>query len=176
MAALPVKARLFSQPAHKRRTWTHERGGAGSRRGRSPARHARGLAAGPTGWCLHRGGTGDGDGPQAARGTARAWCDTRMTAEAGSGSGPVVIDGGDRSCVQLLLELRGRIARHQPGTVIHLIAADPAAPLDLAAWCHMTGHRYLGAAGESPDCRPVYALLVSGSPRPTDAVSPWRPA
>jgi len=28
--------------------------------------------------------------------------------------------------------------------VIHLIARDPAAPLDLAAWCHLTGHTYLG--------------------------------
>jgi tRNA 2-thiouridine synthesizing protein A len=98
-----------------------------------------------------------------------------MTAEEGCGSVPVVIDGGDRACVQLLLELRGHIARHPPGTVLHLIATDPAAPLDLAAWCHLTGHRYLGAAGRSRDCRPVYALQASGSPRPTDAASPWRP-
>jgi tRNA 2-thiouridine synthesizing protein A len=100
----------------------------------------------------------------------------RATEEAGSGTGPVVIDGGDRSCVQLLLELRGHVARHPPGTVIHLIATDPAAPLDLAAWCHLTGHRYLGAAGQSPDSRPVHGLQVSASPRPTDAASPWRPA
>ena len=99
-----------------------------------------------------------------------------MTTQAGSGSGPVVIDGGGRSCVQRPLELRGHIARHPHATVIHLIATDPAAPLDLAAWCHLTGHRYLGAAGENPDCRPVYALQVRGSPRPVGAASPWRPA
>lgn len=98
-----------------------------------------------------------------------------MTQE-GTGSGPVVIDGQDRSCVRLLLELREHISRHRPGTVIYLIATDPAAPLDLAAWCHLTGHRYLGAAGESPGGRPVYALQVGGSPRPTSAASPWRPA
>jgi tRNA 2-thiouridine synthesizing protein A len=115
-----------------------------------------------------------GDGSPAARLAPGTWCDIRVTTEAGSGPGPVVIDGGDRSCVQLLLELCGHIARHPPGTVVHLIATDPAAPLDLAAWCHLTGHRYLGAAGASLDCRPVYALQVSGSPCPTDPASPWR--
>jgi hypothetical protein len=42
---------------------------------------------------------------------------------------PVVIDGGDRACVRLLLlELRARISGLPAGTVIHLIASDPAAP------------------------------------------------
>lgn len=99
-----------------------------------------------------------------------------MTTQAVPGSGQVVIDGGDRFCVQLLLELRGHVARHPPGTVIHLIATDPAASLDLAAWCHLTGHRYLGTARQTPEGRPVYALRVTASPRPTDAASPWRPA
>jgi tRNA 2-thiouridine synthesizing protein A len=57
---------------------------------------------------------------------------------------PVIIDGGDRSCVRLLLELRTRISGLPAGTVIHLIASDPAAPIDLPAWCHLTGHAYLG--------------------------------
>ena len=61
-----------------------------------------------------------------------------------------------------------------PGTVIHLIATDPAAPLDRAAWCHLTGHRYLGTTGDSP--RPVFALQISGTARPTHTTSPWRPA
>lgn len=93
----------------------------------------------------------------------------------GSGPGLAVIDGGDRSCVQLLLELRDHIARQPPGTVVRLIATDPAAPLDLAAWCHLTGHRYRGTAGRSADGRPVYVLEVGESPRPTDIASPWRP-
>lgn len=41
---------------------------------------------------------------------------------------PVVIDGGDRSCVRLLLELRARIAGLPAGTVIHLVASDLAEP------------------------------------------------
>ena len=46
---------------------------------------------------------------------------------------PVVIDGGDHACVRLLLELRAHIVGLPVGTVIHLIASDPAAPLDLPA-------------------------------------------
>src|SRR5262249_47211344 len=52
---------------------------------------------------------------------------------------PMVLDGGDRACVALLLELQARISGLPAGTVIHLIAADPAAPIDLPAWCHLTG-------------------------------------
>ncbi|MFI0369143.1 sulfurtransferase TusA family protein [Actinomadura sp. 1N219] len=88
-------------------------------------------------------------------------------------SDPVVIDGGDRSCVRLLLELRGHIAGLAPGTVIHLIAIDPAAPIDLPAWCHLTGHAYLGPLDAAE--RPTYALQVAADPRPTSPESPWRP-
>ena len=83
---------------------------------------------------------------------------------------PLVIDGGDRTCAALLIELRGHIMRLAPGSVIHLIASDPAAPIDLAAWCHLTGHAYLGAITAA---RPTYALRIA-SPVTTNPASPWR--
>ncbi|MFB4309853.1 sulfurtransferase TusA family protein [Actinomadura sp. GTD37] len=86
---------------------------------------------------------------------------------------PVVIDGGDRSCVRLLLELREHLAGLAPGTVVHLIAGDPAAPIDLPAWCHLTGHAYLGPVDRAP--APTYALRVTADARPTAPESPWRP-
>jgi len=86
---------------------------------------------------------------------------------------PVVIDGGDRACVALLIELSSRAACLPQGTVIHLTATDPAAPLDLAAWCHLTGHAYLGPVPE-PHGRPAYAIRVSPGHRPTEPHSPWR--
>ncbi|MFF5262849.1 sulfurtransferase TusA family protein [Actinomadura viridis] len=105
-----------------------------------------------------------------------------MAGEGTPPGGPVVIDGGDRSCVRLLLELRGRLAELPAGTVVHLIAADPAAPLDLAAWCHMTGHEYLGTVpppyGTVPPPYgdvPAYGLRVAAAARPTEPDSPWRP-
>jgi tRNA 2-thiouridine synthesizing protein A len=86
---------------------------------------------------------------------------------------PVIIDGGDRGCVRLLLELRARIAGLPAGTLIHLIASDPAAPIDLPAWCHLTGHTYLGpvpAMGGAP----AYALRVAADAHPTRAGAPWQ--
>lgn len=90
------------------------------------------------------------------------------------GEPPVVIDGGDRACVRLLIELRGRLAEMPSGTLVHLIAADPAAPIDLAAWCHLTGHDYLGPVPPPYGDVPAYALRVAAAPRPTQPESPWR--
>ncbi|GII64852.1 hypothetical protein Skr01_49370 [Sphaerisporangium krabiense] len=89
-----------------------------------------------------------------------------MTAE------PVVMDGGDRRCVQLLIELRRLVEELPAGTVVHLIATDPAAPIDLPAWCHLTGHAYLGPVPAAE--RPTYALQVRTDARPTQPRSPWR--
>jgi tRNA 2-thiouridine synthesizing protein A len=85
--------------------------------------------------------------------------------------GPVVIDGGDRACAGLILELRARISALPAGTVIHLIASDPAAPIDLPAWCHLTGHAYLGRIGAAA---PTYALRTTAAPVATDPASPWK--
>ncbi|SDL18285.1 tRNA 2-thiouridine synthesizing protein A [Nonomuraea maritima] len=83
----------------------------------------------------------------------------------------LVVDGGDKLCVQLLIELRGHVRQAGPGAVIHLIATDPAAPVDLPAWCHLTGHTYLGQVEGRP--RPTYALRVADAARQTAEAKPW---
>ncbi|WP_101786083.1 sulfurtransferase TusA family protein [Nonomuraea indica] len=85
---------------------------------------------------------------------------------------PVVLDGGDRRCVQLLIELSRLVADLPPGSVVHLIATDPAAPLDLPAWCHLTGQHYLGPLPGTD--RPTYALRVRADAAPTHPQAPWR--
>lgn len=86
---------------------------------------------------------------------------------------PLVIDGTGMLCVVLLLYLRARIADAPPGTEVHLIADDPAAPLDLAAWCHLTGHTYVGPLStDGPG--PVYGFTVTGTAKPTHPTLPWR--
>ena len=87
---------------------------------------------------------------------------------------PVVLDGGDRRCVLLLIELRRLTVTLAPGAVVHLIATDPAAPLDLPAWCHLTGHAYLGPVPDAD--RPTYGVRVSGTATHTDPARPWHPA
>jgi tRNA 2-thiouridine synthesizing protein A len=84
---------------------------------------------------------------------------------------PVVIAGGDRSRVALLLELRRRIRDLPTGTVIHLIASDPAASIDLPARCHLTGHAYPGCIGAAI---PTYALRTTAAPFTTDPASPCK--
>ncbi|GAB2488634.1 sulfurtransferase TusA family protein [Streptosporangium sandarakinum] len=91
---------------------------------------------------------------------------------ADGGAVPVVLDGGDRHCVQLLIELSRLVAGLPSGRVVHLIAADPAAPIDLPAWCHLTGHHYLGPL--SGNGRPVYALSVRADARRAEPHAPWR--
>jgi tRNA 2-thiouridine synthesizing protein A len=92
-------------------------------------------------------------------------------------AGPdITVDGTGLLCVTLLLRLRKEIDGAAPGTVVHVIATDAAAPLDLPAWCHLTGHHYLGPVHDDPATRPVYALrLVSGA-RATRPDAPWRGA
>ncbi|WP_236063317.1 sulfurtransferase TusA family protein [Streptomyces poriferorum] len=43
----------------------------------------------------------------------------------------ITVGGAGLLCVTFLLRLRARIADAAAGTVAHVIAADPAAPLDL---------------------------------------------
>ncbi|MGW3866810.1 sulfurtransferase TusA family protein [Streptomyces sp. NPDC005047] len=84
------------------------------------------------------------------------------------------IDGTGLLSVTLLLRLRGAIEGAEPGTVVHVIATDPAASLDLPAWCHMTGHDYLGVVTD--DARAVYALRLAAQPTRTRPDAPWHRA
>jgi tRNA 2-thiouridine synthesizing protein A len=83
---------------------------------------------------------------------------------------PQVFDGGERLCVALLLELRQFITGMPAGTDIHVIATDPAAPLDLPAWCHLTGHAYLGPVPGRPS---RFALRLASTPPPIAGYRPW---
>ncbi|MFF8835153.1 sulfurtransferase TusA family protein [Streptomyces sp. NPDC015130] len=84
----------------------------------------------------------------------------------------LVVDGTGLLCVTLLLRLRKDIDGSAPGTVVHIVATDPAAPLDLPAWCHMTGHEYLGPVPD-PAGRSVYALRLVAGALATCPDAPW---
>ena len=46
---------------------------------------------------------------------------------------------GDLGCGELVIELRKRL-RRMPGQVLKITALDPAAPIDLPAWCRLTNN------------------------------------
>lgn len=54
-------------------------------------------------------------------------------------------DAGQLGCGDLVLELRNRMRALEPGSVLAVRAEDPAAPIDLPAWCGLTGHALLAA-------------------------------
>lgn len=83
-----------------------------------------------------------------------------------------LLRGGDLGCARLLVLLRNAAKDMPPGTVIHLETSDPVAPIDLPAWCRMTGHDYLGQVEGEED--PRYAVRVPERSRPTHPDSPWR--
>lgn len=84
-----------------------------------------------------------------------------------------VVDGGERTCGELLLVLAARTQLLAPRTLIRLLASDPAAAVDLPAWCHLTGHHFLGN-GVGDDGRRYYDLQTSATARNTDSAQPWR--
>ena len=86
----------------------------------------------------------------------------------------LTVDGSGLLCVQLLLQLRTQIADLTPGTIVEVITTDPAAPLDLPAWCHLTGHGYLGTVGGAEP--PRHRLQIATDARRTKAAHPWHPA
>lgn len=52
-------------------------------------------------------------------------------------------DGGEKSCGELILELRTVFNALPDGAVVRVRTLDPGAPIDLPAWCNVTGHRLL---------------------------------
>jgi len=49
-------------------------------------------------------------------------------------------DAGEAGCGALIVGLKREIDRIQAGEMLEVTANDPAAFIDLAAWCEMTGN------------------------------------
>ena len=58
----------------------------------------------------------------------------------------VVIDCVGRPCPVPVIELARALPDVAVGEVVTVLADDPAAALDLPAFCRMRGHRFVGAA------------------------------
>lgn len=75
--------------------------------------------------------------------------DARAPAAAASDPPPFAdadYDAGDLGCGDLVLELRGQLGKLPPGALLRVTARDPAAPIDLPAWCGLCGHTLRHAA------------------------------
>jgi tRNA 2-thiouridine synthesizing protein A len=61
-------------------------------------------------------------------------------------------EAGELGCGQLASELRRHMEGVEPGDSLEVITHDPGAPVDLPAWCRMTGHALVSAEP------PVYVI------------------
>jgi len=55
------------------------------------------------------------------------------------------LDCRDRLCPMPVIELARAIAEVEVGDVIAVLATDPAAAVDIPAWCRMKAQEYVGA-------------------------------
>jgi TusA-related sulfurtransferase len=60
----------------------------------------------------------------------------------------LTIDARGKRCPLPIIEVAQKISQVQIGEEILLLADDPAAKPDLIAWARMTGHAYVGSAGD----------------------------
>ncbi len=58
-------------------------------------------------------------------------------------------DAGQTGCGEVLIQLRLRFRPLQTGQLFRLISHDIAAPLEIPAWCRVTGRRLVH--GEHPE-------------------------
>ena len=73
-------------------------------------------------------------------------------------SGPVrVVDARGRRCPLPVLDLARALPGVPVGATVVVVADDPAARPDIAAWCRMRGHEFLGER-PADDGVPGYAV------------------
>lgn len=61
-------------------------------------------------------------------------------------------DAGDAGCGRLIMELQRQLRQLAPGASFEVTARDPAAWIDLPAWCRMSGHALVS------ESHPVYVI------------------
>ena len=59
-------------------------------------------------------------------------------------SADLVVDSRGRRCPLPIIDLARRITDVPVGSVVSIVADDPAARHDVPAWCEMRGQEYLG--------------------------------
>ena len=67
---------------------------------------------------------------------------------------PEVLDCAGQRCPLPVIALARRLVKLPVGAVLRVLADDPAAAVDIPAWCRMRGQAYLG--GSTRDGVPAF--------------------
>ena len=65
----------------------------------------------------------------------------------------LVVDARGRRCPLPVIMLAKLAAQQPPGTVIEVLADDPAAAIDIPAWCRMRGHAFVSTVADAHTVR-----------------------
>jgi tRNA 2-thiouridine synthesizing protein A len=72
---------------------------------------------------------------------------------------PEIVDCAGQRCPLPVIALAHRVAEVPVGTVVRVVADDPAAATDIPAWCRLRGQEFLGPT--SHDGVPAYDVRRS---------------
>lgn len=67
-----------------------------------------------------------------------------MSEPAEVGAPDEVLDCRGQRCPLPVIALARRLPQLPPGAVLRVLADDPAAAVDIPAWCRMRGHEFVG--------------------------------
>ncbi len=70
-----------------------------------------------------------------------------------TGKAPAILDCLGQRCPRPIIELARRLPTIPVGSVLRVLADDPAAGPDIAAWCRLRDQEFVGAAGGGFDVR-----------------------
>jgi tRNA 2-thiouridine synthesizing protein A len=68
-------------------------------------------------------------------------------------SAPEILDCRGQRCPLPVIALARRLPQLPVGGVLRVLADDPAAAVDIPAWCRMRGQEYVGAVESGYDVR-----------------------
>ena len=75
----------------------------------------------------------------------------------------LIVDSRGKRCPLPIIDLAAAARGAPAGTVLVLLADDPAAAADVAAWCRMRGQSYEGSSPvEGSDSAVSYRVRISG--------------
>jgi tRNA 2-thiouridine synthesizing protein A len=60
-----------------------------------------------------------------------------------------VLDAGDSGCTELIMMIFQVMKKLNPGETLEVFSSAEAADLDIAAWCHTTGHTIVSSRSKS---------------------------
>ncbi|TDC54072.1 sulfurtransferase TusA family protein, partial [Micromonospora sp. KC207] len=73
-----------------------------------------------------------------------------MTGPARGDASPQVLDCRGQRCPLPVIKLARRLPELPVGAVLRVLADDPAAAVDIPAWCRMRGHEFVATHPEGP--------------------------